>query len=350
MAGGLGRYQPLGSALNEVAKRMRGVAGEAPTAQVDPAKIDQIRAVAHFYETRAMVVGGGAEDDHGEQYTAALVSVRDVEALLRSHHPNHLDADLYAAAAWLFRAVGFLAFDTNRRTIANDLLSAAQECAVHAGNPSLEARIIGTRARTEAWNGDPQAGALLAQRALELPGLTPTELSMLYSVQARALARMGLWQPTLTAVGQSDEALAGALPGEMIARPWSTFFDQPHQQGDTGRALLDLAWAASDDVSPQSVARALDTADLRHRASLSQYDTGTNRRSASMTALNLAATQALRGAPDEALATGREAIDMQAGVTSQRVAEHLTMVSAACDRCAGNPAADELREAVCNAA
>lgn len=335
---------PLASALAQLGERLGSRPGEgAPIRRIAAPEVAQIRTIADMIERRAHVVGGGADGNVGDGFEEAMQTVRTVQLTLAADHSGTVDRDLYIAAGWLFRAVGFMAFDTSRVTIAQDLLWAAQECASHAGCASLEARVFGTRARQEAWNGDRSAAAQLAARALKLPGLTAREHAMLYALQARALARLGHVQPTLRAIGESDQAMMYVTAGDTADRPWVGFFDFAHQQGDTGRALLDLALGMGADISPE----VLDDGMSRHRASLADFDVNVHRRSAAFSYLNLAATQVLAGAPDEAVITGHNAIGLGTGIHSRRVDEHLRLVRDVCmDRCRGNRSAHELSEAV----
>lgn len=337
---------PLVTALSQLGERLGTLPGQVPDSHIGAPEVARIREMADLIERRAHVIGGGAETSKGDEFDNAMLSVRTVQAALAADHSGTVDRDLYIAAGWLFRAVGFMAFDTNRLTIAQDLLRAAHECAAHAGCASLEARTLGTLARQEAWKGDAATAAQYAARALRLDGLTSRERAMLHAVQARALARLGMVQPTLRAVGESDADMMHLAPGDTADRPWVGFFDFAHQQGDTGRALLDLALT----MDPADSAGVLADGASRHRASLDAFDVNTHRRSAAFTYLNLAATEVLAGTPEMALRTGGSAIGLGAGIRSQRLDEHLRMLDGVCRQHApGNASAAELREAVAGA-
>lgn len=338
-----GQTTALSAALGQLGERLGAPAGDTPTRSIDTVGIAKIMEIADLIERRAHVIGGDAGSNPGEEFDTAMRSVTAVQRVLAADHSGTVNRELYIAAGWLFRAVGFMAFDTNRLTIAQDLLSAAQECAAHAGCASLEARVLGTRARQEAWSGDPAVAVQLLNRAVHLQGLTSREQAMLYALQARALGRMGFAPQALRAVGESDQAMMHVAPGDTDDRPWVGFFNLGHQQGDTGRALLDLALSAGADVPADVIA----DSGSRHRASLAEFDLREHRRSMAFTYLNLAATQVLAGAPDEALTIGNNAIGVSVGIRSHRVDEHLRLVG---DVCAihgrGNRSTGELREAI----
>lgn len=346
-----GHTNPLTAALAQLGERLGSLPGEVPDVHIGRSEVAGIASIADTIERRAHIVGGGAaenRDTAADEFESAMLTVRMVQTALAADRSAALDRDLYTAAGWLFRAVGFMAFDTGRITVAHDLLWTAQECAMHAGNGSLEARVLGTRARQDAWSGEPATAAQLLVRALNLPRLSYTEQAMLYALQARALGRFGMAPQTLRAVAESDEAMQRALDGNeaeglRAERPWVGFFDLGHQQGDTGRALLDLAFAMGANV-PQAI---IDDGLARNRRTLDAIDLGQHSRSATFTAFNLSAVQLLAGAPDEALMTGHEGIRLAAGIKSRRVDEHMRMLRDVCDdRCRGVRDASELSEAI----
>lgn len=331
---------PLAQALAQLAPRLAGHAWSAPFT-VGLSDIDRLRGLAAAYESHGMISGGGATDARGELLKAALAHVGEAQSMLvRSHCPDALQADLYGAAAWLMRAAGFAAFDIGAYPLADDLLGAALQLADDSGNPSIRARVAGTRARMKSWLGDQQTAVLLVRSSLRTGGLVATERAMLHSLHARALGRMGKPNETREAIDLSDIALDQIEPGEMADRPWSAFFSYPDQQGDTGRALLDLSAAmgkAGHVYVPEAIAR--------HQTAATGHDPTSRRRSMALTYVSLAVGDVLQGAPDLASTHGREALSLVhgSGLQSRRVYDELRGLRTLCeDRCAGNRDATQL--------
>lgn len=331
---------PLAQALATLAPRLTVRQHDSAPNTVRPDHIERLRGLAAAYESHGMVSGGGAKDARGELLQAALVHVGEAQSMLvRSQCPAALEAELYAAAAWLMRAAGFAAFDIGAYPLADDLLGAALQLADDAGNPSIRARVAGTRARMLSWLGDQQGAILLARTSLRSSGLMPTERAMLHSLHARALGRMGKADETREAIDLADVAMGQIEPGEMGDRPWAAFFSYPDQQGDTGRALLDLSAAvgrAGQVYVPEAIAR--------HQTAAAGHDPASRRRSMALTYVSLAVGDVVQGAPDMAARHGREALSLVHGnLESRRVYDELRTLRTLCqDRCAGNRHAIEL--------
>lgn len=332
---------PLAQALAQLAPRLVGHGWSAPH-HVGLSDIERLRGLAAAYESHGMISGGGATDARGELLKAALAHVGEAQSMLvRSQCPEALQSDLYCAAAWLMRAAGFAAFDIGAYPLADDLLGAALQLADDSGNPSIRARVAGTRARMKSWLGDQQTAVLLVRSSLRTGGLVATERAMLHSLHARALGRMGKVAETREAIDLADIAIDQIEPGEMNTRPWAVFFNRADQQGDTGRALLDLSAATKQATHvPEAMAR--------HQTAANGHDATTRRRSSALTLVSLAVGDVLQGAPDLALRHGHAALSLTHGsLESRRVYDELRGLRSMCqDRCAGNRHATELAGAI----
>jgi hypothetical protein len=311
------------------------------TTHVGRREIGALERAAAAYESFGMISGGGGAEAQGTslKLRSGLAQVQQVQTMLSSAIcPDALRPSMLSAAAWLLRAVGFLAFDAGAYPLADELLDSAASVAKLSGNESMAARVAGTRARVASWNGDQLSAVSLCREPLQLGmRLAPTEESMLHAMHARSLGLQGDADGCRRAIELSDLAFGRIEPDEMAERPWSDQFTYAHQQGDTGRALLDLAAATGRDVY-------VPEAGVRQARAAIRHDPATTKRSVALSFASLAHGDLLAGAPDSALTNGRHALGMTLdGLESRRVWSDLRDLRALCrDRCPGNPAANEL--------
>lgn len=166
-------------------------------------------------------------------------------------------------------------------------------------------------ARQAIWCGDPDSGLTLVELALvRADRLTPTERAMLLSARARAQAKLGLTQQTVTTVGTADEEFGNARPADDPV--WMRYYDDAQHAGDTGHALFDLAM--NRQFVSETAAR-LATAVAGH--------TATYARARAISATKLASLTMITGDPTEAAAVGSRAVADAGTVRSRRAADDL---------------------------
>jgi hypothetical protein len=274
--------------------------------RVGRTEIDQIWGAAEAFSVWDNLYGGLARE-------APLAQLRWSTGLLRNEScPPDLRPDLLSAIGYLAHTCGFMGFDGYAFEDARRLLGFGVACAEEANDWHLRARLLATRARLDTWVGDPDDGVTHTQLALvRSDRLTATEQAMLYSLEARALARMHRLQDTLAAIGRADEAFSNQDVAE--DPEWMGYYDAAQHAGDVGTALLDLALVG---VTSPEEARARHTVAIETR----RPDLA---RSRALSQIGLAKLIVVTGDPAEAVPIGHAALDTASPIRSRRVAEDL---------------------------
>ncbi|MFC0861657.1 hypothetical protein ACFHYQ_05025 [Sphaerimonospora cavernae] len=297
----------LGTALTiPLTNLLTSVEAAALPAVVGEQDIQEIRTIASVFATWDHTYGGSLVRE------AVNAQLRQSVALLeKARCPARLHDDLYAAVGFLGHAAGFMAFDAYAHDDARRMFRLALACAEEAGDWHLRAKVMSSMARQAIWCGDPDTGLTLVEMALvRSDKLTPAERAMLLSARARALAKLGRHQDTLTTVGLADEAFTRIRPNEEA--PWMRYYDAAQHAGDTGHALFDLSIRSR---SPDEAARRLAAAVAGHAPAYV--------RSRAISGIKLATLTMATGDPDEAAAIGAHAVRDAGAIRSRRAADDL---------------------------
>jgi hypothetical protein len=272
---------------------------------VGPTEIQGIRRAALVFGTWDHTYGGGlvrAAMAAQLQYSAQLLTARCAE-----RHRN----DLFSAVGYFGYTAGFMAFDAYAHNDARSMFQFALACAEEATDWHLRAKILSSMARQAIWCGDPDGGLTLVELAMvRADRLTPTERTMLLSARARAVAKLGRTQETLTTIGIADDEFSHIQPEN--DPDWMQYYDAAQHCGDTGHALWDVA------MSGQFITEATDRLA---RAVVGHTDTYA--RSRAISGIKLASLRMTIGDPEEASAIGRSALSAAGEIRSRRVVDDL---------------------------
>jgi hypothetical protein len=301
--------------------------------RIGKAEIDQVWWAAKAFSEWDNLYGGLARE-------APVAQLRWSAGLLRGTAcPLDRRPELLSAVAYLAHTCGFMAFDGYAFDDARRLLGFGVTCAEEADDWHLRARLLATMARLETWVGHPDRGLTHTQLALvRSDRLTATEQAMLYSLEARALARMQRRQDTVAAIGRADDALADQDVDEDPA--WMRYYDAAQHAGDIGAALLDLVLAGA--VAPGEARSRHVTAIDGRRPDLV--------RSRALSQVGLAKLEMASGDPTEAVSIGHAALDTAGPVRSRRVADDLAHLGRLAQRHANQSDVGELCERLAAAA
>ncbi|MFJ3405428.1 hypothetical protein [Promicromonospora sp. NPDC090134] len=273
----------------------------APARTVTEADIAQLNSVGGFFTAWAHAHGGH------EIGRAISVEMSRAVDLLKTPCPPRLKPQLLKAVGQLGVATGSLLFDAHQHKLSERILAFATTCAEDSSDWHLRAKALSWRARQATWIGDVDAGLTFAQLGLvRAERLTPTERAMLHTAVARAHGRLGDIQATFRAIGEADEAFAGADPTNDV--PWMAYYDHAQHNGDTGHALYELA---IHDVHVEEATSRLATAVDEHPDAYI--------RSRSFSGFKLAALTMRTGDPHQATKIAEKAVQDAAGVRSERL-------------------------------
>ncbi|MGW2055909.1 helix-turn-helix transcriptional regulator [Streptomyces sp. NPDC001840] len=292
--------------------------------------IEQVRSASTFLARWDNSYGGG-----GMVRVAAIGLLNWATELLEVPCPEKLEADLFSAVGRLAVVMGASAFDAYEHENARRYLQIGAACAEHAENWHLRAIALNWRARQEIWVGRADEGLTHAENGLvRADRLTPRAQAMLHNARARALAKMGRVQETLSAVGRSDDAFARAETGELVA--WMAYYDNAQHHGDTGHALFDTVILA--DHTPRPAVRRLQTAIREHKDAYV--------RSRALSGTKLASLTLATGDPREAVTIGHRALDEVGQLSSKRAIDDVRELSHIATKHARIPEVAELRDRI----
>ncbi|MGW4240931.1 XRE family transcriptional regulator [Nocardia sp. NPDC004722] len=274
-------------------------------AAVGQEQIEEIRTAAKQISSWDAAAGRGLVRE------AALAQVRYAVRLLDANATPSDKRELCAAVGFLSHSVGFTAFDQYEHDDADTLWALALGCAERCGEPHLRAKVLSSMARQSIWCGDPKAGLKSAEDAFDKADrLTATERAMLHTTKARAYAKLGQVQNTLTEIGRADDEFAHSSPDNDPA--WMKYYDLAQHCGDTGHALYDLAIAGRF------------ASEAQHRlATAVDGHTDAYRRSRAISGIKLSSLIMAVGDPQEAATVADHALDDAIHLRSRRAADDL---------------------------
>jgi hypothetical protein len=273
-------------------------------AKIDRAEIEHIRSATAAFRSWDNTHGGGLARE------AVAAQLRWSAKLLHSDCPDKLRPQLYTAVAHLGSVAGFMSFDVYAHDDARRAYHFSLQCAEQAGNWQLRALMLNYMARQAILCGQPDDALTFVETALvRRDRLTATERASLHAERARALAKLGRVQETLTAIGKADDEIAHANRAEDPA--WIDFYDYAQHHQDTGQALFDLTIAGRKTQSGQRLAYAV----AHHGAPWA--------RARARAQTKLASLLMVTGDPRQAATVGRDALNTAAGLRSRRVTDEL---------------------------
>jgi transcriptional regulator with XRE-family HTH domain len=236
---------------------------------------------------------------------AALAQARWAVELLEAPADPMMRVAVATATAQLCLAAGHMAFDAQCHDDARSMFDFALKCAREANNRRLEAKALSHQARQAIWCGQPDDALPLLNSAVRLPGLSGSEMAMLYTGQARAHARLRRVRDALVAVDNADRAFEQHQTEDTPT--WMTYYDRAQHLGDTGHALFDLALAGHQ--GPEAVARL--------RGAVEGHDRG-HPRSQVFSRTKLATLLFACGDPQEAVEVGLPSLEQVESLRSMR--------------------------------
>ncbi|MFE6861489.1 helix-turn-helix domain-containing protein [Nocardia sp. NPDC057668] len=268
-------------------------------------QIEEIRDAAKAFSSWDNAAGRGLVRE------AVAAQVRYAASLLdASCSPQHKSA-LHSAVGFLSHSAGFMAFDRYEHQDAETMFELALWCAEAGQDWHLRAKVHSSAARQSIWRNRIDDGLTSVEQAfVRADRLTPTERAMLHTTHARALAKQGRVQETLTAIGRADEEFAHSEPSN--DPPWMAYYDLAQHSGDTGHALFDLA------INGEFIVEA------GHRLTAAvQGHSDAYLRSRAISATKLASLVMATGDPAEASSIGRHALVDAGHLRSRRAADDL---------------------------
>ena len=275
-------------------------------------EVEQVRAVAPAPGRPGELVGGGGGG------VTAPAALRWATGLLSARATARVGAALFEAVGNLAGVVGFVAFDVGDNARARRLSSAALWCAERGGSWALRGAVLADVARQHFGRGELDDAQSAVEFALVRDDrLSATACAAIGVVRAQVLAALGRFDDARAAVERADAQFACREPEP--EPPWLSYYDAAEHAGSTAKALVPL------DVQAGRPGIAAQRFAISVVARPAAYP-----RSRALSAVRLADLQMRVGDPQEAVASGRAALDGAVGITSGRLDTELRRLARTC--------------------
>jgi transcriptional regulator with XRE-family HTH domain len=271
---------------------------------IRPSTIDQIHMAAETFSSWSHRAGSISAA------SAANAQMAWARSLVDAPCPSNLRREFHASLAHLGLVVGFINFDAQSHDAASAVFSFALQCAVEAGDPHLQVKLMSHQARQAVWCNRSESALVIVDRGLRLPDLTPTERAMLYSARARASAKLGRAVEARADVRCADRDFERS--NLLSDRPWMRYYDESQHLGDTGHAMFDLA--VEGQFIPETLER-LESAVAGHTIDYA--------RSKAMSLLKVACLLFAVGDPRRAVLLANDGLPNLNSISSGRVVTQL---------------------------
>ncbi|MFC4943331.1 hypothetical protein [Pseudonocardia sp. GCM10023141] len=220
------------------------------------------------------------------------------DALPRGAHRQ----ELFVATAELAQMLGWSAYDAGRHGAAQRYFVHALRLAREADDFLLGARLLSNLSHQANYLGHFTHAAQLARAAQSAAARSPssTTVSMLLSMEARALASLGDHRSCAAVLARADSAMDNSNPG---ADPeWISYFDRAELAGEAAHCFRDLR-------RPE---------ETRRFAALAVAPADTPPRTRAFINMVTAMGALTEGSLDEAVQTARHAITLAGALQSSR--------------------------------
>jgi hypothetical protein len=267
------------------------------TPKVGGSDVEMLRAARTRYEQMYRSAGGVAT-------RARIVGflTGHTAPLLRGSYTDATGRHLYRASGGLVAVAGICAYDSDAQGLAQRYFHHALRLAKASGDRAFGGYVIALLVNQAVFLKDYRQAVAFAEAGLRTAGdqISPGLATDLLAMQAKAFARLGDIPAAHKAMDRAEQAAARIRPGE---EPPETGYVQPGLvEAQLAEALISLEdWHPARAFAEQAVATQAHARGKVHRlATLTTVDLG-------------------RGEPDLAAANALAALDLAAGMESQRL-------------------------------
>lgn len=267
------------------------------TPRVGGSDIDMLRAARTRYEQMYRASGGVATRGRIVGFLTGYTA-----PLLRGSYNDTTGRQLYRASGGLVAVAGICAYDSDAQGLAQRYFHHALRLAKASGDKAFGGYVIALLVNQAVFLKDYRQAVAFAEAGLRAAGdqISPALATDLHAMQAKAFARLGDISAAHKAMDRAEHAAARIRRGE---EPPETGYVQPGLvEAQLAEALISL-----EDWNP---ARAFAEEAVRTQA----HARGRVHRLATLTTVDLG-----RGEPEQAAANAVAALDLAAGMESQRL-------------------------------
>jgi len=276
------------------------------TPRIGAGDVDMLRAARTRYENMYRACGGVATRGRIVGFLTGHTA-----PLLRSSYTNQVGRDLYRASGGLVAVAGICAYDSDAQGLAQRYFHQALRLAKASGDRAFGGYVIALLVNQAVYLKDYRQAVAFAEAGLRTAGghISPGLSTDLNSMQAKAFARMGDIPAAHKAMARAETAAALIRPEE---EPPETGYVQPGLvEAQLAEALISLGdWSPARTFAEEAVRTQTHARGRVHRlATLTTVDLG-------------------RGEPEQAAANVLAALDLAAGMESQRLRDRFVALRA----------------------
>lgn len=267
------------------------------TPKVGGSDIDMLRAARTRYEQMYRASGGVATRGRIVGFLTGYTA-----PLLRGSYNDTTGRQLYRASGGLVAVAGICAYDSDAQGLAQRYFHHALRLAKASGDRAFGGYVIALLVNQAVFLKDYRQAVAFAEAGLRAAGdeISPALATDLNAMQAKAFARLGDTAAAHKAMGRAEHAAARIRRGE---EPPETGYVQPGLvEAQLAEALISLQdWSPARQFAEEAVRTQAHARGRVHRlATLTTVDLG-------------------RGEPELAAANAISALDLAAGMESQRL-------------------------------
>ena len=247
----------------------------------------------------------------GDRARSALVDYFDtrIAPLLSQHHAPDVRRALFAAASEHTYLAGWMAYEAANHGLAERYLIQSLRLAEESGDELLGAHVLAGMSDQATLLGHPSEGLRLAQAGQHGLRRNPSSAALadLYTLEARAHAKLGHKQATLAAITQAEHIFDRVRPDN--EPEWARFIDVPYLWGEFTNCARDLKLP---DIAERFARRSIHESQRQQRA-----------RRGALSTYGLAVAQLQRKDLDAACDTAQHAVTLASNVHSARLEQTL---------------------------
>jgi hypothetical protein len=265
--------------------------------RVGSVDVDMLRSARTRYEQMYRSAGGVATRSRIVGFLTGYTA-----PLLRGSYSDSVGRDLYRASGGLVAVAGICAYDSDAQGLAQRYFHHALRLAKASGDRAFGGYVIALLVNQSVYLKDYRQAVAFAEAGLRTAGahISPGLATDLNAMQAKAFARLGDIPAAHKAMARAEEAAARIRAD---AEPPETGYVQPGLvEAQLAEALISLGdWSPAHTFAEEAVRTQAHARGRVHRlATLTTVDLG-------------------RGEPEQAAANAMSALDLAAGMESQRL-------------------------------
>ncbi|MFB7557874.1 transcriptional repressor NsdA [Streptomyces brevispora] len=268
--------------------------------------------------TTAMFRQWDAQCGGGLRRKAVVGQLHEVTDLLQEPQPAATAKRLFRCAAELAELAGWMSYDVGLQPTAQKYFVLALHAAKEAGDKPLGSYVLSSMSRQMIHLGRPDDALELIHLAQygSRDCATPRTQAMLYAMEARAYANIGLPSKCKRAVRMAEDTFADVgIDGEAEPEPdWIRFFSDAELHGENSHSYRDLAYVAGRSPTYASLAEPV----MRKAVELFGED-DEHQRSYALNLIGLATVHLLKREPEESTVLAEKALRVAKKVRSERV-------------------------------